>query len=738
MMRLVHVLFLVMMAAICGAQSLEQWITWGDAAMERREYYGASRFYSNALLQEPGRLALQWKMAEACRLSNQYDKAAENYDRVYRKDQGRTYGDALRWLAEMQMCQGLYDDAKRSWNKLLQRDRKKDGLNAQRAKNGLEGCELAKSMPDTSSIEMEHLAQPVNSFDSEFSPRVAQNGSLHFSSLRGELNKDGEVEDTSEYRVRIFRSADLKVVDEITNLNRESNNANITWSPDGSKLYFTRCNDDTCRIYWVLTYVNGARPVPLPGLGEEMSTQPQVVRWEDREMLLFVSDRPGGKGGTDIWQAEIIGDSAAHLMPLNGDVNSIGNERTPWFHAATNTLYFSSDFHPGLGGYDIFRSVIKDDVFSAPTNAGIPVNGPANDLYPHIDPEQEFFWFASNRKGSLAAKGETCCSDIYRYPLQLEKPIDTVTIALDTTQIAEPQDSSIDQQFLAIEKRFPVVLYFHNDDPDPRTTMTRTDQTYEQTFQRYRSLIPEYIDRNEDEGSTQAFFRDHVEAGRTLLEELIEVLVQAMERGDKITLAVRGHASPLALNDYNQKLSSRRISSLRNQLRMVKNGILVPYLEGKAANGGELRIEELPFGEERSVAGVRDDLRDVKRSVYSVEAMRERRIEIEAMLVMPRTMPDEVEIKKNAGILRQDKERKIIFKLKNDGKTPLMLVDVKADCGCTTAALPTEAIPVGGGTDIEVIFNGRAPLGDISRSITVITDGMPARFRLTFTGEVVP
>jgi tetratricopeptide (TPR) repeat protein len=738
MKRLIIVLVLLtILPGLAKAQSLDQWITWGDAAMKRQEYYGASRFYDNALAQEPGRLALQWKMAEACRLSNQYDKAAENYERVYKKDQGRTYPDALRWLAEMQMCQGLYDDAERSWNKLLQRERKKESFHAQRAKAALEGCALAKADPDTSGITVEHLPQPLNSFDSEFAPRIGTDSLIYFSSLRGELTKDEEVKDTADYRTRIFKSDGSQVPQTLDgSINAYGDNANITWSLDGNRIYFTRCDRDSCRIHWIDARTPSAEAIPLAGLGNSMSTQPQIVLWEDREMLLFVSDRSGGKGGTDIWQAQIIGDSAAYLMTVNGAVNTIGNERTPWFDPEKNTLHFSSDFHPGHGGYDIFRSSIKDDVFTAAINAGKPINGPANDLYPHIDPQAGFFWFASNRKGSLAAKGETCCSDIYRYPLTKPEASDTIVVPGDTAEITSV---TIDQQLSAIEKKFPVVLYFHNDDPDPRTTRTRTDQTYEQTFQRYRSLLPEYIDHNDDPARTQEFFRDHVEGGRALLNELIDVLMQAMERGDKITLAVRGHASPLALNDYNQHLSSRRISSLRNHLRAVRNGILVPYLDGTAENGGELQINELPFGEERSEHGVSDDLQDVDRSVYSVEAMRERRIEIEAMQVMSRpNIPEKIEIKKKVGVLRQEKERRVIFKLKNESDVPLKLTEVKADCGCTTAALPKEAIAPGSSADIEVIFNGHAPLGPLSRSITIFTDGDPQRFRLTFEGEVVP
>ncbi len=728
-------LFALLWCTAAAAQPAQQWIDWGDAAMERQEYYGASKFYSEALRAEPGRLAIQWKQAEACRLSNQYDKATEFYGMVYRKDQGRTYADALRWLAEMQMCNGMYDEAEVSWRKLIQRERKKSAFNLERAENALHGCSLAKAITtDTTSIVVEHLPGPVNSYESEFAPRVSTEGSLYFSSLRGEYTADEEVEDTAAYRTRIYRSdeaegawAEPMAVAAIDN----GDNANITWSLDGRRAYFTRClAGQTCRIHYIDLDGADTTAKVLLGLGGEMSTQPMIVRWEDREMLLFVSDRPGGMGGTDIWQAQISGADVISVVPVNGKVNTPENERTPWFDPVTNELYFSSDFLPGLGGYDIFISTWSNDEFSAPINAGPPVNSPANDLYPAIDPQRGHFWFASNRIGSLAAKGATCCSDIYRYPLE-KRPI------IDPGEIAGT-DTARSIYMAAIERirsEFPLKLYFHNDDPDPRSWAQSTGQTYEQTYQRYRSLLPEYGEHG-DRMATERFFTEHVEAGRKLLDDLIGAIVPALQNGEEVILSVRGHASPLAKNDYNRNLSQRRISSLENHLRS-EDPSLAAFIDGTAPNGGRLRIEELPYGEERSARSVSDDLGDLQRSVYSIEAMRERRIEIEEIkLTDTGSSTEEIKLVQNVGDLLQDQERFFTFTLKNPGQRPLALVGSQADCGCTTADLPTGPIAPGGNAEVKVHFNGRAPVGPLTRSVTVITDGEPQRFRLTLEGRI--
>lgn len=734
---------LVLAVAVGRGQSIAQWIAWGDASMEREEYYGASRFYAGALAMEPGRMSLQWKQAEACRLSNQYDKAAAMYEKVQRKDMSRTYTDALRWLAEMQMCQGLYTEAERNWNKLLQREKDKSSFNALRAATGIEGCKMARETQAVSGeMIVEHLPQPVNSYDSEFGARIGPDSALYFTSLRGALTDDDEVKDTANYFAHVF---DVREHGTTWNeprplppaVNSEGNNANATWSLDGKWFLFTRCVPGApCRIHVSPAESTDAQAAhPLPGIGDSMSTQPMVVDWDHRQMLLFVTDRDGGQGGTDIWQAELHDGEAKFLAPLGRPVNTPGNERTPWYDAVTNTLHYSSDFLPGLGGFDIFTAAFGNDVFAGPVNAGSPINSPANDLYPTYDRIRNEGWFTSNRIGSFAAKGETCCNDLYRYRMPEE-----VIVQVDTpqTEVAIRTVSSV-ERLVMLQQRFPLKLYFHNDDPDPRSNSTTTSQTYQQAYDRYKGLERDYEQDPNELEAMRAFFRDEVDFGYLELEQLVKALEPVLEDGGSATLEVRGHASPLAKNDYNRHLSQRRIESLRNHLRAVDNGRLRPYLNGTAANGARLTIKELPFGEERSAKGVSDDLADLKHSVYSVGAASERRIEIEALQLLRSERAATTErLTATVGTLVMFQERDVIFHVKNSGTTPMHLLSSEAACGCTTAELPKEAIAPGGQVPVTVHFSGRAADGPLVREVTVLTDGTPGQVVLVIEGTVVP
>ena len=730
-------IFLSLLTTGVLGQSASQWQDWGDAALARGDHYGATRFYAEALQRQPGQMELQWKQAEACRLSDQYDKAVVNYEKVARKDMGRKHPDALYRLAEMQMCAGDYVEAGRTWTKVLQKEKDDASFISLRAKNGSVGCTLAReAMAAPEEVTIEHLPKTVNTYASEFGGRIGPDSALYFSSLRGDVSAEGEVLDTTAYHVQLFSSAadgnsfaEAMLLDTV--VNNDGGNANSAWSTDGHHLYFTRCLDGApCSVH---VGTDGGTAIPLRGIGTEVSsTQPMVARIDDHDVLFFSSDRTGGVGGTDLWMGNLDGTMVTDLRPVGGQVNTLGNECCPYYDAVQEMLYFSSDFLPGLGGYDNFKSLYADDVFGAPENLRYPLNSAANDLYPTFDGGSMSGLFTSNRVGSLAAKGETCCSDIYRFSYPTEKEI-------------TPQDSIAIARITSLREKLPIRLYFHNDEPEPRSRATTTAQTYEQTYRAYKGLVPDYHAawKGNDEGSAaiDAFFTNEVDKGYAQLNDFTGLLRQAMEEGQRIKLVVRGFASPLAESDYNVNLSLRRIQSMINYLRTVGSGIFTPYLDGTAANGGRLTIEKAPYGEYRAVAGVSDLLEDLQGSVYSVGASLERRIEIEQADMLPTPEGPAIPVLEpkvvELGRVPQGEPRKVEFVLRNDGGSPLNILGNKADCGCTTAAIDQKPIPPGGRTIVIVEFNGHAELGPMERKVLLTTDGIPMFQEITITGTII-
>ncbi|MBL7952719.1 MAG: DUF1573 domain-containing protein [Flavobacteriales bacterium] len=733
-----HIVLLITLCSVVDstAQSLEQWTAWGDAAFANEEYYGASRFYAGALALEPGRMSLQWKQAEAYRLSNQYPQAIDLYERVYHKDAGRTYRDALRWLGEMQLCDGRYNDARTTWNKVLQKEKDKSSATALRAHNAIAGCSLAGE-ERTSEFEVAHLPGPVNTNDSEFGARTGPDSLLWFTSLRGELNDDDEVQDTSSYRVGIYSSRPAPqgwnepMAEEAQPDAMGHSNANLMWTEEGDRMYFTMIDADGTKH--IATRTPNSPAQLLTGLeAHPDATQPWGTVINGNAMLLFAAS--GGEGGSDLWYGDLNGEAVSNIQNAGQFVNSPGNEVSPSYDPTTGMLWFSSDFHAGLGGYDVFRVDWKNDPDGIENVRAL--NSPANDLYPVYDAATGKGWFTSNRKGSFAAKGETCCNDIYRLqgiPTQPTKDT-AIVVVVDSLPITSHDPSAL---LMRMRADFPLKLYFHNDEPEPRTRLTSTPKTYGTTYDAYKALFPTYHDENSDTAAIDAFFRDEAEKGRMKLDALVQALIPALESGERITLDVRGHASPLAVNDYNQHLSMRRIESLRNHLRTAENGKLRNYMDSTATNGGLLRLRVLPFGEERSANGVSDDIKDLKRSVYSAEAARERRIEVERFHVEEAAIPLGRTMTFSIGTVRQGIPQDFEIALANTGTIPLEIIRGLSSCDCVQVERVPEAIPPGGTGTMLLHYSGRSRPGPLERVIQLEINGASSPFELTIHGDVI-
>ncbi|HXC04786.1 MAG TPA: OmpA family protein, partial [Bacteroidia bacterium] len=143
-------------------------------------------------------------------------------------------------------------------------------------------------------------------------------------------------------------------------------------------------------------------------------SQPSISA--DGQTLYFASDRPGGYGGSDIWTSHKKKDGSWDTpVNLGPTINTAGEEKTPFIHSDSETLYFSSDGLPGFGGQDIFY-VRKDDkgAWEEPKNIGSPINTPNADVGFFVSTDGHYGYFASNQKQKNQGPGGY---DIYSFEL---------------------------------------------------------------------------------------------------------------------------------------------------------------------------------------------------------------------------------------------------------------------------------------------------------------------------------
>jgi len=193
---------------------------------------------------------------------------------------------------------------------------------------------------------------------------------------------------------------------------------------------------------------------------------------------------------------------------------------------------------------------------------------------------------------------------------------------------AVPKDSTIAEKIASV---LPITLYFQNDSPDPRSTSDTTEAHYAMLYRQYVEEIGHYVEESggELEGDTlkqvresvAAFMRDSVATGYERLMMLTHYLKEALENGDTVTINISGFASPLHHSDYNLHLSSRRIVSLINYLRVVEGGFFRPYLEGQKPGLVIIRDPQGAVQHQFSTSAINE-------TVFGLQAAKDRKIVI--------------------------------------------------------------------------------------------------------------
>ncbi|MGQ0826891.1 MAG: OmpA family protein [Bacteroidota bacterium] len=216
--------------------------------------------------------------------------------------------------------------------------------------------------------------------------------------------------------------------------NKNGSEGGATMSIDNKHLFFTTCKDEggatiNCDIYYS-DNINGEWTVAkkVEGINdpERWDSQPTIA--SDGKTLYFASDRKGGRGGVDLYVTvkDIVTGIWSKPENLGPVINTSADEKTPFIHSDFQTIYFSSDGQPGVGGFDIFLSRKGEDgKWGEPKNIGIPINTVADDLGFFVSTDGHLGYFASNEPSR--AKGKSVGKhDIYSFELYKEARPDEV------------------------------------------------------------------------------------------------------------------------------------------------------------------------------------------------------------------------------------------------------------------------------------------------------------------------
>ncbi|MEC9209114.1 MAG: OmpA family protein [Bacteroidota bacterium] len=405
-----------------SAQKKSRKMQKADAAFNLEKYAKAAELYKKAYKNTKNRAVkaeIIFKQAECYRMSGKTKRAESYYKRAIKAK----YPDVIVYLryADILRMLGNFDEAVAQYTKYLQ-------LNPTdvRGEMGLKSCDFALKWKDVPTRYKVDLMPLVNSRFSDFSPAFGNGdySELYFISSREEgitNKKDGRTGESfsdvwfSKINKKGVWSRPVVMAEPI---NTEGNEGPIYVNKRGTVMYLTQCKvekkkDLGCGIYvserkgklWGATQllqlkVDDKTIVGHPALNE------------DETILIFSSDLFGGYGGKDLWisvkEKRNRWSDPINLGPL---VNTPGDEMFP-FLASDDIIYFASNGHVGMGGFDIYKtSQNENGAYILPVNLKSPVNSSADDFGMIIENGGERGYLTSNRPGGKGG------DDIYQFEL---------------------------------------------------------------------------------------------------------------------------------------------------------------------------------------------------------------------------------------------------------------------------------------------------------------------------------
>lgn len=555
-----------------------------------------------------------YRLATSYRLNFDYKHAVQYYKKVVEKnvypDAPYYYGLSLMSLKKYQEALEVFDTYS---NKKPSTDSvpkiqlaKNDSLMKVSAKHA-QSCYFAlDTLSPKKNIKVRMMDTLVfNRGTSNFAPQyyLSSDKVIFTSSRRGGVVSDPEKQDSKYYCDLYYTTLDDTIWQRPVNFGRPVNTSLHegagVFSPEEVML-FTRWSDNNrseAFIYMARTLegkfyeaMKLGTHINLPGY---KSQQPFVTA--DGKKLFFSSNRPGGKGGFDIWMAS-IDDNGFIGNPVNlpETINTAGDEVTPFFHNLGSTLYFSSNGHPGLGGLDVFKSSLnaEDSIYGVVKNMNSPINSSKDDAYFILDRLQAKGFFASDREDCPSGH----CYDIYSFenePIRfsLEGIVfdaqtgDPIPSALVTIRDVHGADEDIflptdEKGFYAIDLK-PNMQYF----------LKAQKNGY---FADANEVATE--GKNESEVFTRDFNLNKIPSGDIEIEgieydfdkatlrpksmEILDKIVDLMKLNDNLSIELGAHTDARGNDDYNMKLSAARakscvdyiISKGINKNRIVSNG----------------------------------------------------------------------------------------------------------------------------------------------------------------------
>jgi outer membrane protein OmpA-like peptidoglycan-associated protein/tetratricopeptide (TPR) repeat protein len=581
------------MANIATAQ-VKAYKDMGDKAYTAKDYYTAAYYYDKAIQekstsssgtavpyfssrltkkqQEQQMGQLSYRLAESYRNYRNFIQAELWYKQVIEKYEA-SYPMARLWYAVCLRSNNHYDDAITQLQTFIKTNASNTEYNKMATKELNDAMFAKQQTTNPELVKVAKMDGHLNADAGDFGISIS-NKQFYFTSSRTTTASSRHInqiyvrnKDNSSYVTKVEFQSGPKGTDlqySTPSLDTSGKLMYLTiWHQDGdniiSAIYLSK-----------LDHQKWSAPQKLNNMvNVDGYTSVQPFLAADGKHLYYASNKPGGLGGTDIWESD-LGDDGQPVTTVNlgNKVNTAADEQAPYYNPAQHKLVYSSKGFTGMGGFDLFESFNTGSQWETPRNLGYPFNSTKDDLYYYPDNEDSNMFYVSSDRES------ECCLNLlkvyYYAPLltglvidcATNKPlrdakvslIDSLTnMAIDSISTNRTAQYSFK---LSVKRSYILRLekpgYFTKNMPIPAITATKSDTLYNPTVceQSYQVDKPVVINN---------IFYDFNKAtlrvqSQIVLNDLVKILID----NPKIKVELSSHTDSFGTDPYNITLSQER------------------------------------------------------------------------------------------------------------------------------------------------------------------------------------
>ena len=359
------------------------------------------------------------------------DLANKYFMRIYRQDPDYRF-DLEFWIGKSYQYGLNFDKAIDFYtmykDKLIKKPnyQGKDKVDMKEVDRKIQECKNGKEfVANPKNFSIVNIGREINSEFEDYGPVLNENETeLIFTTRRRDGNLNENVADDNKPYEDIFTStksgSSWAVAKNIGNVvNIKFSDSGLALSPDGNTLFIYK-DEGNGDIYFSERKSGvWTSPEALPGIINSSYREASISITKDENILYFSSERPGGFGGSDIYSC--TKDSRGEwskVKNLGPGINTELDEDGPFIDNEGKTLYFSSTGRKGMGGYDIYKAILKNpdkNEWTEPENLGFPINTPDDDIYYVSTKDGKRGYYASVREDGMGY------TDIYMITVPEEK-----------------------------------------------------------------------------------------------------------------------------------------------------------------------------------------------------------------------------------------------------------------------------------------------------------------------------